>query len=36
LTKIDCKYFDTIENIDEIFDPSQIIELSINYVENEE
>ena len=36
LTKIDCFYFNTIENIDEIFDPSQIIELSIYEVENEE
>ena len=36
MTKIDCFYFYTIENIDEIFDPSQIIELSIYEVENEE
>jgi hypothetical protein len=36
LAKIDCQYFDKIKNIDEIFDPSQIIELSIDNVENEE
>jgi hypothetical protein len=36
LTKIDCQYFDTIENIDEVFDPLKIIELSINVVKNAE
>jgi hypothetical protein len=36
LTKIDCKYFDTIENIDEVFVPLKIIELSIYEVKNAE
>jgi hypothetical protein len=36
LTKIDCSSFDTIENIDEVFDPLKIIELSISEVKNAE
>ena len=36
MTKIDCQYFDTIENIDEVFDPLKIIEISISEVKNAE